>query len=136
MEDVELISSADDVDLVCAFEIFHTIFTDRIFLKKIQTDQEVSNWDDDESDEEVDRQGTDMTGIHDGVTFQLEQGDTSNIRLSSDIEIAVKKIRDTVKMFKASPVSNDHLQKKIQDDPKHKKKKQLLLDVRTRWGWF
>ena len=63
--------------------------------------------------------------------FLEELGDGSHIELSSDIEIPIKKIRDTVKMFKNSPVYNDHLQRCIKLELG--KKKQLLLDVRTRW---
>ena len=76
-----------------------------------------------------------MTSLNDGFSFQLEQGDASNVQLSSDIEIPVKKIRDTVKMFRNSPVYNDHLQKYIQADPDHGKKKHLILDTRTRWAY-
>ena len=71
--------------------------------------------------------------VHDGATLQIEQPDTNNIELNSAIEAAVKKIRDTAKMFRKSPVSNDMLQKCIKADPDINKSLKLILDVKTRW---
>lgn len=48
------------------------------------------------------------------------------------VEDTLKKIRDTVKYFKKSPVKNDLLQKLIQDH--HGKEYKLVLDCRTRWN--
>lgn len=48
------------------------------------------------------------------------------------VEDTLKKIRETVKYFKKSPVKNDLLQKLVQDS--FGKKYKLLLDCRTRWN--
>ena len=96
-----------------------TRFNAEFFPKKFQVSEEDEEYED----------------LHDGASFQIEQGNSNNIQLSSDIELPIKKIRDTAKMFRKSPVFNDHLQKRLLADPDHGKKRQLLLDVRTRWGW-
>ena len=67
-----------------------------------------------------------------GTTLEFESADIRNIELSTDIETLVKKIRDTVKFFRKSPVKNDQLQDAIKSDPDIGKKLQLILDVRTR----
>ena len=69
-----------------------------------------------------------------GLTSQQVPGDVRNIELTSDIEIPVKKIRDTAKMFRRSPVYNEVLQKYIKADPDIGKKLQLKIDTRTRWN--
>ena len=81
-----------------------------------------------ESDDE------DEDGAQQNAPLEIVQAGKS-IELSSDYEPIVKKVRDTAKLFKRSPVSNDNLQRHIkatrEDLPNGLN---LILDVRTRWN--
>ena len=64
-------------------------------------------------------------------TMEIDQSDVRMVELSADIESMIVKVRNAAKFFRASPVSNDALQKGIKKDLN--KCLNLLLDCKTRW---
>ena len=132
-----------DMDMVCTrhFKIESwkvTYFAMIFFQKKIfqaSSDEDelyIPGEDDAESDaENQDDINAQEEMMVEGASFQFEQGDTLNIQLSPDIEAAVKKIRETAKFFRRSPVNNDILQKYVKVVNKGKGLN-LILDVKTR----
>ena len=64
------------------------------------------------------------------LSLDIDQSDVGSIEFIPEIQALVTKIRNTAKMFRKSPVSNDLLQKYIKNA--EGKRLHLLLDVRTR----
>ena len=81
--------------------------------------------------EELNNENYEYDQMQEGPSLQFEKQDTGNIVLNPDFDSLVKKIRDTVKMFRKSPVKNDMLQKCIKADLN--KAYNLILDTKTRW---
>ena len=110
----------------------------KFFSKKsIQDSSSEEDPEDKDCPAEVDGSVTDSDveeGAQDDATFQFAQPDTTNVELTFELEALVKKIRDTAKMFRNSPVSNDMLQKCVKADPDINQFLKLKLDVKTRWN--